>query len=139
MLKTSSVLVVTKKVVTETGETTTIKKGDKRFRRYSWQLKSDLLTVLIQYVGDETIETVNYHGNCKSEKPHLMNPLLPSTREIILNSPKTPARIYEHMRLNAGTTAYEQAKFVPHNKNQKKNLAPCTLHPRETSTRASCA
>ena len=60
MLKTSSLLVVTKEVVTETGETTTIKKGDKRFRRYSWQLKSDLLTVLIQYVGDETIETVNY-------------------------------------------------------------------------------
>ena len=75
-----------------------------------------------------------------------MNPLLPSTRETILNSPKTPARIYEDMRLNAGTTAYEQSKFVPHNKNQIKNLkrvqrkkkkeamgdevglAPCTLH-----------
>ena len=35
----------------------TIKKGDNRFRRYSWKLKSDLLTVLIQYVGDETIQT----------------------------------------------------------------------------------
>ena len=115
-------------------------------RRYSWQFAEDLLTVLIQYVGDETIKTTNYHGNCKTENPQPMNSILPSVRETIVNSPRTPARLYEEMRLNAGSSAYEQSKLVPKNKSQIKNLqrmerkkkrnamgdevglAPCTLH-----------
>jgi hypothetical protein len=45
MIKTTSLLVTNIK-----------KKGDNRFRRYSWQFEDDPLLVLIQYVGDETIK-----------------------------------------------------------------------------------
>ena len=90
--------------------------------RYSWQFEDDPLLVLIQYVGDETIKTLNYHGNCKSENPRPINQLLPSIREEIVNSPKSAARIYEDMRLTAGTTPYQQSKFAPNNKSQVKNL-----------------
>ena len=45
MIKTTSRLVTNVK-----------KKGDNRFRRYSWQFEDDPLLVLIQYVGDETIK-----------------------------------------------------------------------------------
>ena len=109
--KTTSILV-----------TNTKKKGDNRFRRYSWQLEDDPLTVLIQYVGDETIKTLNFHGNCKSVNPRPINQLLPSVREEIVNSPKSAARIYEDMRVTAGTTPYQQSKFAPNNKSQVKNL-----------------
>ena len=111
IFKTTSILV-----------TNTMKKGDKRFRRYSWQLEDDPLTVLIQYVGDETIKTLNFHGNCKSVNPRPINQLLPSVREEIVNSPKSAARIYEDMRVTAGTTPYQQSKFAPNNKSQVKNL-----------------
>ena len=111
MIKTTSRLVTNIK-----------KKGDNRFRRYSWQFEDDPLLVLIQYVGDETIKTLNYHGNCKSENPRPINQLLPSIREEIVNSPKSAARIYEDMRLTAGTTPYQQSKFAPNNKSQVKNL-----------------
>ena len=49
IFKTTSILVTNLK-----------KKGDNRFRRYSWQFEDDPLTVLIQYVGDETIKTHTY-------------------------------------------------------------------------------
>ena len=142
IVKTSSRLVIT----LENGE----KKPSNKFRRYSWQLDDDPLTVLIQYVGDESIKTVNYHRNSKKSNPQPMNPLLPSVRETIVNSPKTPARIYEEMRLNADNSPFAQSKLVPNNKSQVKNLqsrarrqrreaigdeasftlhlAPCTFH-----------
>ena len=45
------------------------KDGDIRFRKYSWQFEDDPKTVLIQYVGDETLAGPVVHGNCKGPNP----------------------------------------------------------------------
>ena len=98
------------------------KEGDIRFRRHSWEFKDDPKSVLIQYIGDESLAGPVYHGNCKGPNPKPRNPLLPSVKEAILNSPKSDARLYEDMRLMAGPSVLQQSKFVPSHKGQIKDL-----------------
>ena len=77
---------------------------------------------MIQYVGDERLAGPVYHGNSKGPNPKPRNPLLPSVKEAILNSPKSDARLYEDMRLTAGPSIIQQSKLVPSHKGQIKNL-----------------
>ena len=99
------------------------KGGHKGFKRYSWQLEEkDTKKILIQFIGDSNLSKPVIHGNSKSQKPR--QPVLPSTAERMkrMEGIKKPARVYEEMRLTAGSTAMDQVLYSPSSKSQVKNF-----------------
>ena len=128
--------------------TNEMKKGDKRFKRFAWQLEEkSTRSILVQFVGDESLAGPVFHGNSKTMQPRVQ--LLPSVAHKIRQTEgsKTPAVIYEEMRLNAGPSRLEQNLFSPSSKGQVKNLqkndrsrrreATGTKDPMETLLRTS--
>ena len=100
------------------------KKGDLKFKRYSWTLVNQPLIVLIQFIGNHELADGPpvVHGNNKRLNPKPRVNILPSMAESIRNSKEKPSVIYENLRMTAGSSSLQQHLYSPSSKQQIKDL-----------------